>query len=156
MTIVLNRNHGIGMFLKVMFIVVLAISILTPALAFGNTGSNKDAADTSGGSKSFDDALNIIGDDGTINPSSTIATTTTEGGLSGFIAKFKTLISGLCGVLAAAMVGILVLNFTKLGASGDNDMARKKAMQGVMWSAVAVALFGGTSVFMGLSWNALS
>lgn len=158
MTMALNRHQGIGMFLKVMLIVALAISILTPALAYNNTGGTTGGTTggSSGGGKSFDDALNIIGDDGKVNTSSTIATSSTEGGLNGFIAKYKSLISGLCGVLTITMIGFFALNITKLGAAGDNDMSRKKATQGLLFSAIAVVLFGGMSVFIGLFWNVLA
>lgn len=155
MSMVTNQNRGIGALLKILLIVVLAVSILTPALAYGGTDSGSGAASTGGG-KSFDDALNIIGDDGKINTSSTIATSSTEGGLNGFIAKYKSLISGLCGVLTVTMIGFFALNITKLGAAGDNEMARKKATNGLLFSAIAVVLFGGMSVFIGLFWNVLA
>jgi len=154
----INRKRSVGMLMRFLLIMVLAVSMLTPALAYGGTGGAGGTGGTggAGGGHSFEDALDIIGNDGKINTSNTIATSTTTGGLNGFIEKYKGLISGLCAVLTVTMIGFFALNITKLGASGDNEMARKKAIQGIMFSAIATVLFGGMSIFIGLFWNVLS
>lgn len=149
----MSWNRGTGILIKLLLIALIAVMVISPAFAFGGSGSGTTSTDT--GSKSFDDALSIIGDDGSINTSSTIASQTAEGGLNGFIAKYRGLISGLCAVLTITMVGFFALNITKLGATGDNDMARQKAMKGILFSAIAAVLFGGMSAFIGLFWNVL-
>lgn len=155
MSMNMSWNRGAGMMIRFLLIALIAVMVISPALAYGGDGTTTTTTG-GGGSKSFDDALSIIGNDGKINTSSTVVTSTTTGGLNGFIEKYKNLISGLCGVLTVTMIGFFALNITKLGASGDNDMARKKAINGLLFSAIAAVLFGGMSVFIGLFWNVLS
>ena len=156
MLAVMNERRGIGMIVSFLLISLILASIFTPAMAYGGaSGTNTTSASGSGG-KSFDDALNLIGDDGKINYSSTIATGSTEGGLNGFIAKYKSLISGVCGVLSITMILFFILNVTKLSATADNDMARRKTINALLFSAISAVLMGGSSVFIGLFWNVLN
>ena len=147
----MNQHRGIGMIMSFLLIAFILTSIFTPVMASG--GDTASASDSGG--KSFDDALNLIGDDGKINYSSTIATGSTEGGLNGFIAKYKSLISGVCGVLSITMILFFILNVTKLSATADNDMARRKTINALLFSAISAVLMGGSSVFIGLFWNVL-
>lgn len=151
----MNQRRGIGLIMSFLIIAFILASIFTPAMAYGGASGGDTTSASGGEGKSFDDALNLIGDDGKINYTSTIASGSTEGGLNGFIAKYKSLISGVCGVLSVTMIFFFIFNITKLSATADNDMARKKTINSLLYSAIAAVLMGGSSVFIGLFWNVL-
>lgn len=70
--------------------------------------------------------------------------------------EIKGILQWVTGLLALVMFFFLILQFMKLGASGDNEQARKKAIQGILTSGIALSLFGGSSFIIGFFWNAFS
>ena len=73
-----------------------------------------------------------------------------------FFDKFKgigVLVSGICTVIALAL---FVLAISRLSTSASNDMARAKALKQILWSGIALALFGGITVVVGVFWNAFA
>ena len=62
----------------------------------------------------------------------------------------------ITSILTITMFIFMLVQFTKLGASGDNDSARKKAIAGILTTGIATALFGGASIIIGFFWNFLA
>lgn len=70
-----------------------------------------------------------------------------------FFNKFKGLalfVSGLCTITALIF---FIISLTKLSTSAGNDAARSKAIHGILYSGISLALFGGISVVVGVAWN---
>ena len=71
------------------------------------------------------------------------------------ISRFRDLGVVITGLGALTCVFFLALSITKLGAAGDNDQARRRAIAGLATSSVAVAILGGLSVYLGFFWKFL-
>ena len=54
------------------------------------------------------------------------------------------------------MLIFMLIQFTKLGAAGDNEMARKKAIAGILTTGIATALLGGATIVVGFFWNVIT
>ena len=63
--------------------------------------------------------------------------------------------SGFTGIATLLMLVFTILQIVKLGASGDNEMNRKRAIMGILTTGIATALLGGITVFVGFFWGAL-
>lgn len=63
------------------------------------------------------------------------------------------LILGIC--IITSLICFLV-QITKLGAAGDNQNARTKAIKGVMISGIVLAAFGALTTIVGVFWGALA
>jgi len=50
----------------------------------------------------------------------------------------------------------MLVQFAKLGAAGDNEQGRKRAIAGILTTGIATALLGGASVVIGFFWNILA
>ena len=94
---------------------------------------------------------NYVSDTGELlNPDEGKNSTTT------IITKYRTIAVALMGILTITMLIFMLIQFTKLGAAGDNEMARKKAIMGILTTGIATALLGGSSIVVGFFWNALT
>ena len=62
----------------------------------------------------------------------------------------------ITGILAVTMFIFMLVQFTKLGAAGDNEQSRKRAIAGILTTGIATALLGGASVVIGFFWNILA
>lgn len=62
-------------------------------------------------------------------------------------------ILGICTVIS--IIG-LVINIARMAASGSNEQNRKKAQTAILWSGIALALFGGLSIVVGFFWGFLN
>lgn len=110
-------------------------------------------ADDGGGSGGiFDD---IVNNDGSIKEDSDLLQTDPDGSAATLISKYKTIATAISGVLTITMLIFLLIQISKLGAAGDNDMARKKAIMGILTTGLATALFGGVTIVVGFFWNIL-
>lgn len=76
--------------------------------------------------------------------------------LGGVVGKYKSVAVVITSILTITMFIFMLVQFTKLGASGDNDSARKKAIAGILTTGIATALFGGASIIIGFFWNFLA
>ena len=127
---------------------VLAIGLMLPAYA-----TPSSAPESGGGNGIFD----IVGDDGHINTDDpTIKDDSTTGGFATVIQRYKTIATAILGILAITMLIFMLIQITKLGASGDNEMARKKAIGGILTTGIATALLGGSAIVVGFFWNILT
>ncbi len=75
--------------------------------------------------------------------------------MQGVVNRYKTIALALTSVLTITMLIFMLLQFTKLGAAGDNEMARKRAIMGILTTGIATALLGGATIIIGFFWNAL-
>lgn len=69
------------------------------------------------------------------------------------ITKYKTIATAIMGVLTITMLIFMLIQFTKLGAAGDNEIGRKKAIMGILTTGIATALLGGATIVVGFFWN---
>lgn len=75
--------------------------------------------------------------------------------LAGFFSGFKmigTVVSGLCTITALIF---FVINLARLSTSVGNDMQRSRALKGILFSGISIALFGGITVVVSIFWNAI-
>ena len=82
--------------------------------------------------------------------------TNTEQSIATVIGKYKTIATAITGILTGTMLIFMLIQFTKLGAAGDNEMARKKAIMGILTTGIATALLGGATIVVGFFWNAIN
>lgn len=129
---------------------------MTVAHAYGMPGSGTGANTDSGGGSGGHGIFDIVSEDGSINESSEVATSNPDGGFGIVINKYKAIAVALMGILTITMLIFMLIQFTKLGGAGDNEMARKKAIMGILTTGIATALLGGATVVVGFFWGALS
>lgn len=68
--------------------------------------------------------------------------------------NYKNVAVGITGVCAITSLLFFLFNITKLGGAGDNERERSLAIRGILFSGLALVLFGGSTVVVGLFWNA--
>jgi len=130
-------------------IMLLALCFSTFSVAYAAPGDKATSATTS----VFDDYVQV-GESGKV--------TVADGSdgealqLGGVVSKYKSVAVVITSILTITMFIFMLVQFTKLGASGDNDSARKKAIAGILTTGIATALFGGASIIIGFFWNFLA
>lgn len=142
-----RRISAFLMSLMVMFGVAHYMAV--PAYAAG--GAPASAAPAGGSNGIWD----IVGDDGSINSGSTVVTQGQGQGFTTVITQYRAIATAIMGVLTITMLIFMLIQITKLGASGDNEMARKKAIGGILTTGIATALLGGVTIVIGFFWNIL-
>jgi len=60
---------------------------------------------------------------------------------------------GLCTITALIS---FILSILKLNTSVDNDFIRSRAIKGLLFSGLALALFGGATLLVSVFWNLLT
>ena len=146
-TVSLTHQHrAVAIFMALLLAFTLFVSanpaIMAPAYADDGGGTG--------------DIWDIVGEDGRVDEENeTINNTTTGGSAATLISKYKTIATAISGVLTITMLIFLLIQISKLGAAGDNDMARKKAIMGILTTGLATALFGGVTIVVGFFWNIL-
>lgn len=130
--------------------------IMMLAMSGGNPFSLVAYATGPTGSTNPNDIFNIVSDSGEINTSSSVAQQNTNGSFSTIITKYRSIATAIMGILTITMLIFMLIQFTKLGAAGDNEMARKKAIMGILTTGIATALLGGATIVVGFFWGALA
>ena len=158
-----NLNTRIMSFLVAIMLVFGAVGqSMTVAYAGPNgggymPGSGGSGTGTGTGGGSTDSGIfDLVGDDGSINDSSDVAQQNTDGSFTTIITKYKSIAVAIMGILTITMLIFMLIQFTKLGAAGDNEMARKKAIMGILTTGIATALLGGATIIVGFFWGALT
>lgn len=129
---------------KAMLTIILLMLVLScfPPVAYAADGDSGngifDIVDTAG--KHSSGAGGISDSDGT----ESIAT---------IIGKYKTIATAIMGILTITMLIFMLVQFTKLGAAGDNEIQRKKAIMGILTTGIATGLLGGATIVVGFFWN---
>lgn len=72
-----------------------------------------------------------------------------------FFQKFKGLGVAATGICTLTSLLFFIISLTKLSTSAGNDRARATALKGLLYSGIALALFGGATVIIGIFWNAI-
>lgn len=124
--------------LMVVFLGALGITMLSQAKA--------DVFD-------FDDIVKVSeapGGTPTVSVGDGVSDELNAGGLVGKAKGIAQIILGICTVISLAM---LIINIAKLATSSANEAGRKKAQTGILWSGIALGLFGGLSILVGFFWN---
>lgn len=129
------------------FLMVFAMSSMSIMPAFA-----ADASGGTGGAGGPASIFDIVGDDGKVGEVSGGG----EGGFTVVITQYRTIAVAITGILTITMLIFMLIQFTKLGASGDNEMARKKAIMGILTTGIATALLGGATIIVGFFWNVLT
>lgn len=75
---------------------------------------------------------------------------------NGVLGQAKYIAMGFSGLLTIIMFVLMLLQFAKLGAAGDNEMQRKRAIGGILTTGGAMMLFGGATFVIGFFWNVLA
>lgn len=115
---------------------ILAFSLTAPSFAIGFSSDG-----SSGGIQ-----IEIGGHAIDSNISDTMEQVTT---------KYRGLVQGISGICIMTAVLCLLIQISKLGASGDNEQGRKKAIMGILFAGAAIALFGGIELVVTFFWRAL-
>ena len=55
------------------------------------------------------------------------------------------------GVVSLVFVILFIINITKFAQSSGNPQTRKQAIQTLMWTGIAAAIFGGVTLIVGIS-----
>ena len=122
------------------------------AMAAGHQITTDDQAATGRGDSIFD----VVGPDGRwTNEGGFKIGESGEQSISTIIDKYKSIATALTGVLTITMFIFMLIQFSKLSAAGDNEMARKKATMGILTTGISVALLGSATIVVGFFWNAL-
>ncbi len=113
------------------------------------------ASTTTSSSSGSGDVWDIVGSDGKVDENNQIIDSNTNNSAATVISKYKTIATAISGILTITMLVFLLIQISKLGAAGDNDIARKKAIMGILTTGLATALFGGVTIVVGFFWNIL-
>lgn len=70
-----------------------------------------------------------------------------------FFVQYKAFAAAITGICALTSLVALALSIAKFSASGGNDMARRKAITGILASGASLAIFGGATVVVGVFWQ---
>jgi len=79
----------------------------------------------------------------------------TGSSIADLITKYKSIATGFLGLATITMLIFTIFQFVKLGGTGDNEMARRKAIFGILTTGAATAMLGGLTVVVGFFWNLL-
>lgn len=118
----------------------------TPSGGAPSGGTPSGGTTTSGG---LDDIT--IGTDGKVSFGTTKAMDTADA-----LDKGKSVVTLLLSVCCLVCLAFLILNIAKFAQSGDNEMARKKAIGGMLTTGIGVALLGSVTFWYAFFYNALS
>lgn len=75
---------------------------------------------------------------------------------NGLMSRYKNIIMAFTGILTITCFGAMILQITKLAASGDNEQARRKAIMGILTTGIGVALLGSATIVIGFFYGAIS
>ena len=139
----------------------LALSrILTVVMLLALCFSTFSVADAAPGDKATSATTSVFDDYVQVGESGKVTVADGSDGealqLGGVVSKYKSVAVVITSILTITMFIFMLVQFTKLGASGDNDSARKKAIAGILTTGIATALFGGASIIIGFFWNFLA
>lgn len=94
-----------------------------------------------------------LGENGTITGCDTAGNMTTTG--NNILGKGRTLVSMVTGVAAIVLLIIFIIKAVALARSGDNPSERQRAIQGLIYLFVGIALLGSASLITGMFWSFL-
>ena len=69
--------------------------------------------------------------------------------------KYKVVITGFTGIATLTFLILFIMQLVRLSAAANNPTERSKALQGILWIGIALALSGSATLICALAWNAL-
>lgn len=134
--------------LSVLMILMMFFCMASVSFAAPGGGTASGTSDAAGNSP-FD--MVQVNDDGTISMGGGDDSTN----FGGVVKSYKSVATIIFSILTVTMLVLLGIQITKLGAAGDNEIARKKATMGILTTGIATALLGGSTIVVSFFWNAL-
>lgn len=120
------------------------------AVMASQTGGNNNGG---GSGKTVDDLWNAIGDDGK-SVGNGLDEANVDMGTA--VQTSKKVAQAITGVLTVICFVAFLFSVTKLATSAGNPQTRRMAISGILFSGIALALFGGAWVAVSFFWNLLS
>lgn len=71
-----------------------------------------------------------------------------QDGYALILSKYKMVGQGIVGLCAIISITALIFYITKLATAGDNPRLKQSAVSGIMFSGIALALFGGLPIVL--------
>lgn len=134
------------------------LTVLAPMNIFDNMPTALAANTvTTGGGTNGSGSNNFggidVGSNGEITVGGSNGNSATATTFTSVIDKYKTVCTYILAIVTITMVIFMILQFTKLGAAGDNQMARKQAIGGILTTGIATALLGSLTIWFGFFYN---
>ena len=149
------NKQGVARLLLLMMLSLVLFPFVGLRSAKANSPESTKPTTTESGGGDLSDIGVSLSEDG----SSVSITGMTDGGgestWNRIMAKYKTVILGVSGILTLTFIILFGKNIIKLAANSDNPQGRREAIQGCLWTFIAMALFGSLTVITGLAWNSL-
>lgn len=153
-----QRRSLIGRFLifsVLLFMFTCLVPIISPMNVYA-TGVTDSGGDENSGSGDDLSGLSIsLDEDGGTLTVNGLDNKDGKGFWETIFAKYKVIILGISGIATLTFVILFIINFVKLGASGDNPQARRAQITACLWTGIATALCGSIMIVVGMFWNAL-
>ena len=93
--------------------------------------------------------------DGVLNPGDAFESADDDVEIrNNILGKYKTLLLFATGILTITAFAGMIFNISKLSISGSNDAARQKAIMGILFSGIGIALMGSATIIIGVFYNA--
>lgn len=73
-----------------------------------------------------------------------------------FFSEYKGIAVAITGICVLTALIALIVNITRLSTSATNDFARRQALIGILYSCLALAIFGSATIVIGVFWNMFS
>ena len=79
-----------------------------------------------------------------------------RGAIAGNVtSKAKSVAQTITGICSIVCFTLLIVNITKLSMKAGDPKGRSAALSGILWSGVAISLFGGAFIVVTFFWNFL-
>lgn len=73
--------------------------------------------------------------------------------MTDMLLKYKNFLIGIYGFLTLTLIAVLIILLTRLPASADNPVERKKALSQILICGLAIALMGVLGLVVSLAYN---
>lgn len=70
--------------------------------------------------------------------------------------KYKSIAVAITGFATVTAFLSMIFSMAKLSTAGDNEMARKKAIMGILTSGIGVAILGSSTMIIAFFWDLFS
>ena len=127
--------------------------------ATGRTSGGSTTGGSSSGNKATNFLDNITYSGGSGNNKATLNVQVGDASdrdWNNMLTRYKNIIMAFTGVLTITCFGAMILQITKLAASGDNEQARRKAIMGILTTGIGVALLGSATIVIGFFYGAIA
>lgn len=141
---------------------ILPDAPIAQAYAYGNSasvGGGGGGGDSSSGNNATSFLDGISYSKGGSGGSSSLQVKVGDGqdtDFNGLMTRYKNIILAFTGILTITCFGAMILQITKLAASGDNEQQRRKAIMGILTTGIGVALLGSATIVIGFFYGAIS